>query len=463
MSRRRSLSTRLILSSAVISIVMLVAAGLLLGVLFRSAVERNFDARLRAVLDGLLNNVEVSAEGVPQLISQLADTRFTIPFSGWYWQVSPAKPAAGELPQDLASESLLEQRLQPAPQDLATRDKDGIASFYVADQNGVTLRAIEQVFTLPGSTQEFSFLVAGNFDELRDEVRAFQRALVSILALLGAGLLGAIFVQVKYGLRPLQRLQSSLTAIREGKTEKLEGEFPGEIQPVADELNLLIESNAAIIDRARTQVGNLAHALKTPLSVLTNEANLHKGALATKVMEQTQVMGEQVSLYLDRARRAARAQGLGAVTEVLPLLEGLARTLQRIHRDKGIEIKVSCAANVKFRGERQDFEEMAGNLLDNASKWATGRVAVTAEVESSQGAQGRPWLVVTVDDDGPGLPASKRAEALKRGRRLDETKPGSGLGLSIVTETASMYGGGVELDDAAMGGLRVRLRLPAAA
>ena len=275
-------------------------------------------------------------------------------------------------------------------------------------------------------------------------------------------MLAAIFVQVKYGLRPLQRLQASLTAIREGKSEKLEGEFPAEIQPVAEELNLLIESNAMIIERARTQVGNLAHALKTPLSVLTNEAGTHVGPFAMKVMEQTQVMRDQISLYLDRARRAARAQGLGAVTEIKPVLEGLGRTLQRIHRDKGIEVIVHCDPGLKFRGEKQDFEEMAGNLLDNASKWARKRVEVTADIGKATAIQGRIWLTLRVDDDGPGLPAEKRAEALQRGRRLDESKPGSGLGLSIVTETASMYNGSLVLDNAAIGGLRVLLKLPAA-
>lgn len=452
--RRRSLSTRLIVSSAAISLILLVAAGLLLALLFQQAVERNFDARLRAVLDGLLANVELAETGEPQLPTPLADTRFAIPLSGWYWQVTPNEGGG----DGIASDSLLEQRLAPAADLLSKRDSDGIATFYLVDDNGVSLRAIEQAFKLPGSDKTFSFVVAGNFDELADEVQSFLQALIAILTLLGLGLVLAIFVQVKFGLRPLQHLQVSLTAIREGKAEKLEGQFPTEIQPVADELNLLMESNSAIIDRARTHVGNLAHALKTPLSVLSNEAGSHKGQFADKVMEQTHVMRDQVNLYLDRARRAARAQGLGAVTDVLPVLESLGRTLQRIHRDKGIEIAVTCDPALKFRGEKQDLEEMAGNLLDNASKWASHRVAVKVETAVTQG---RPWLIIVVDDDGPGLPADKRDEALKRGRRLDETKPGSGLGLSIVVETAGMYGGAVTLDDASLGGLRVLLRLPA--
>jgi signal transduction histidine kinase len=454
-----SLALRLILSSAAVSIVLLAAAAFLLAGLFTAALERNFDARLQAVLDGLLANVEIGADGAPILSQELADTRFSLPLSGWYWQVEP--PAGSGL-ADLASESLLELRLRPDASLLAARDANGIASFYLWDSQQTKLRVMEQAFKLPGSEQDFSFLVAGNFDELRQEVQAYRHTLFTVLSLLGAGLLLAIFVQVKFGLRPLGRMQERLTLIREGTAERLEGRYPGEIQPVADELNLLIQSNAEIIDRARTQVGNLAHALKTPLSVLTNEAAAHRGALAAKVKEQTEVMRDQVSLYLDRARRAARAQGLGAVTEAKPVLDGLGRTLARIYRDKGLAIAIACEKGLKFRGEKQDFEEMAGNLMDNACKWAKGRIEVAVVHAREGNPEGRGWLTVTVDDDGPGLPPERRADALKRGKKLDESKPGSGLGLAIVAETAAMYNGGVTLDHAPLGGLRIELRLPAA-
>jgi len=454
-----SLSLRLILSSALVSIVLLASAALLLAGLFQAALERNFDARLRAVLDGLLANVEVGADGGPIMPGQLADTRFTLPLSGWYWQVEP--PPGKGLP-DLASESLLEQRLKLDTTLYASCEADGTISFYLNDANGVRLRAIEQAFKLPGSEDTFSFLVAGNFDELKQEIGAFRNTLFAILGALGLGLLAAVFFQVKFGLQPLRKMQGGLTAIREGNAERLEGEFPSEIQPVADELNLLIQSNSEIIERARTQVGNLAHALKTPLSVLTNEAGSRKSPLAAKVKGQVEVMRDQVSLYLDRARRAARAKGLGAVTPVKPVLEGLARTLQRIYRDKEIDIAINCEPGLKFRGEKQDFEEMAGNLCDNACIWAKARVKVSAGHLDKTSRDGRSWLVLCIDDDGPGVPAEKRKEVLKRGRRLDESKPGSGLGLSIVRETAAMYNGGLTLDDAPLGGFRIQLKLPAA-
>lgn len=455
--RRNSLALRLVVSSAIVAIVLLVSAAILLASLFQAALERNFDARLRAVMDGLLANVEVNEDGSPAIQSELADTRFTLPLSGWYWQVTP--PSQGVT--DLASPSLLEKRLEPIQADLADRDEEGLAHFYLYDANGTRLRVIEQRYKLYDKADQYSFMVAGNFDELKVEATAFRQTLVAMLTLLGLGLLIAILVQVRFGLRPLRTLQARLTAIREGKAERLEGAYPDEIQPVADELNLLIQSNSEIVDRARTQVGNLAHALKTPLSVLHNEAKLQPGFLADKVSEQTQVMRDQVNLYLDRARRAARAQTLGSITEVEPVLAALARTLERIHLDKGVSIAIECPRGTKFRGEKQDLEEMAGNLLDNACKWATSKVSVAVGPSTDAPPDGRLWIDLVVGDDGPGLPPDKRKEAPVRGRRLDETKPGSGLGLSIVSETAAMYSGGLSLDQSKLGGLAVKLRLPA--
>lgn len=455
--RRNSLAFRLVVSSAIVAIILLVSAAVLLASLFQAALERNFDARLRAVMDGLLANVEVKADGSPGIQNELADTRFTLPLSGWYWQVTPPKRGIA----DLASPSLLEKRLMPRAADLALRDADGIAHFYLDDVNSTRLRVLEQRYKLFDKADQYSFLVAGNFDELKAEATAFRQTLVAMLTLLGVGLLIAILVQVRFGLRPLRTLQAKLTAIREGQAERLEGVYTEEIQPVSDELNLLIQANSEIVDRARTQVGNLAHALKTPLSVLNNEANLQPGPLADKVSEQIKMMNDQVSLYLDRARRAARAQTVGSVTEVEPVLAALARTLERIHLEKRVRVTVECPPGTKFRGEKQDLEEMAGNLLDNACKWAAHEVNVAVGPSMDAPPDGRLWIDMVVGDDGPGLPPDKRKQLPARGQRLDETKPGSGLGLSIVTETAAMYGGGLRLDQSKLGGLAVKLRLPA--
>lgn len=457
MIQRNSLSFRLAASAATVSLVLLVAAGILLGYLFREAVERNFDARLQAVLDGLLANVELDSKSNLTIPGSIADTRFNLPFSGWYWQITALRSKK----QELVSASLLEQRLDLGDISAAPRDKAGVARVYLSDSEGTRLRVIEQRFTLYGSKDQFSFIVAGNFDELRSEISAFENALFAVLALLGAGLLFAVLAQVRYAMGPLRMLQAELTSIRQGSAEILNEQYPSEIQPVAHELNLLVKSNTEVVERARTQVGNLAHALKTPLSVLANEAEASSGGLASKVKEQTQVMRDQVNMYLDRARRAARARSLGTACDPKEVVDAIVRTLLKIHADRNIQADVICPDKLKFRGERQDLEEMVGNLLDNAFKWTTSKVTVNITRVAETTGDGRLWLEISVEDDGPGLPEDQREQALERGQRLDETKPGSGLGLSIVSETAGMYNGFVKLGKGDMSGLLITLRLPA--
>ena len=287
--------------------------------------------------------------------------RAKLPLSGWYWQVSALD---GRPDHELVSESLLDNRLRPADLQNRARD-DGARPLHLIDQSGTQLRGIEQRFTLFGGKQQFSFLVAGNFDELKREIAAFTQTLWAVLAVLGMGLLAAILVQVRFGLRPLRRLQDELAAIRSGAEERLAGRYPVEIEPVSNELNLLLQSNTEIVDRARTQVGNLAHALKTPLSVLSNEARIHGGELGHKVGEQAahERAGEHVS-------RPGAAGGAGILArrraDVSDVVDALARTLKRIHLERGMDCEVACPTGLKFRGERQDLEEMLGNLLDNA-------------------------------------------------------------------------------------------------
>ncbi|MCP5083207.1 MAG: sensor histidine kinase [Alphaproteobacteria bacterium] len=436
-------------------------AGFLLAQLFRTSVERNFDARLQSLLDGLLANVELGADGKLVNTRPLPDAQFTLPLSGWYWQVS-SQAAGGEV-QSIASESLLEQRL-PVEQSLtASRAEGGVASYYLQGPDGKTLRVVDRPIQVSGSEQVFTILVAGDEKVVAADVAEFNRTLIIALAILAFGLALAAFVQVRYGLGPLRSLSDGLIAVRAGKAKSLEGGYPNEIQPVADELNLLLENNDEVVERARTQVGNLAHALKTPLSVLANEADLHPGELGGKVTQQIGLMRDQVNMYLDRARRAARARTLTSSTNVEPVLDSLARTLQRINLDKNIDVNVVCSENARFRGEKQDLEEMIGNLLENAFKFAKSQIDLRAIWRASEMDEGRVWLDIFVSDDGPGLTPQQRHEALKRGHRIDESKPGSGLGLSIVSETAGMYGGKIKLGAAELGGLEVKLKIPAVA
>jgi signal transduction histidine kinase len=245
--------------------------------------------------------------------------------------------------------------------------------------------------------------------------------------------------------------------VRRGESDRIPGEYPRDIAPLAQELNLLLDTNREILERARTQVGNLAHALKTPLSVIVNDADSAPEDLAARIREQAALMRDQVNYHLDRARAAALAGTLGTITEIEPVVAGLVRTFQKIFRDKAIAFEILIPDGTRFRGERQDLEEMVGNLIDNACKWARGRVRVTAEaIRDAE----RPRLVLIIDDDGPGLPEPARQTMVKRGQRLDETKPGSGLGLSIVADLAVLYRGALRLEESPLGGLRAILELP---
>jgi len=265
---------------------------------------------------------------------------------------------------------------------------------------------------------------------------------------------------VRFGLRPLRLLREELGDVRRGSKERIGGVYPREVAPLVDEVNLLIGANREIVERARTQVGNLAHALKTPLSVIVNEADAAPSPLAEKVGAQAAVMRDQIAYYLDRARAAARAGAVGASTQVEPAVAALLRTFGKIYDGRGVEFSGSAPAALWFSGERQDLDEMVGNLLDNAGKWAKGAVNVVVTLEPDAAGPGRSLLLFAIEDDGPGLAVELRDAATKRGQRLDETKPGSGLGLAIVTDLASAYGGSLRLLDGAQGGLRAELRLP---
>ncbi len=441
-----SLAIRLLGAAAVWSVAALLAGGWLLTSLFRDYVERGFDDRLIVLLEGLVAVSSLDAGGELRLERALPELRFEQPYSGWYWQINgPEGPV-------LRSRSLWDQVLE-APAAVAGGE---IRRYRTQGPERQVLRTVARSISLPGSEARYRFHLAADTTEMEVEIRRFTGILAWSLGLLGFGLLSAIFLQVKYGLRPLGRIGTALADIRSGRADRLEGRFPAEITPLAEELNALLEHNAQVVERARTHVGNLAHALKTPLSVLTNEAATGSGALAETVRRQSALIRRQVDHHLARARTAAAAGILSARTDVRPVIEDLCRTLERMHAARAVSIEVVCPAPITFRGERQDLEEMLGNLIDNGCKWGRTRVRVSVAAEGDR-------FSLAVEDDGPGLDAEQRAAVLERGRRFDETVPGSGLGLAIVRDIARLYGGEVTLAASSMGGLRVALTLPAVA
>jgi signal transduction histidine kinase len=262
-----------------------------------------------------------------------------------------------------------------------------------------------------------------------------------------------VLLQIRFGLRPLRAMRSALAEIRAGRSGRLPETFPAEVQPVVSELNDLLDHDAAKLERARTQAGNLAHALKNPLTVIRNEAREVEGERGAILRDQVAVVSNHVERYLVRARAAGGV--LGVRTEVEGTIEDLRFSMNLLHRDRDLDIRVSGAGGLFFRGDAHDLEEMLGNLIDNACKWARTRVTVSARRVDSH-------LVIAVEDDGPGVPEERHAEVLHRGRRLDETVAGSGLGLDIVQDIAELYHGSLTLGDSRIGGLRAQLDLPAA-
>jgi signal transduction histidine kinase len=452
----RSIATRLFLTAAALSSVVLLVASAFFITYYRREAEQIFERRLDVYLRAIVADVSESGEEGRTGPGQLGDPQFELPGSGWYWQITRMDDAAHEIK---ASRSLFAKRL-PKLTDLGVpAEIGGSRRGYATGPDGRRLRIVERVIDA-GETGIYLVQVAASSEEMDEQIARFGFELIIAFAALAIALAMVAAFQVRFGLRPLRLLQRELAAIRRGERERITGAYPSEVAPLASELNLLIGANRNILERARTQVGNLAHALKTPLSVMMNEADAAPSPLADKVSEQAQIMRDQISFYLDRARAAARGGALGAATPIAPSVEALLRTFTKIYTDRGVTFSGECGQELRFLGERQDLEEMIGNLLDNAGKWARSCVTISIAVESSPIDSTRESLRVTIDDDGPGLAPDMRAQATERGRRLDETKPGSGLGLSIVVDLAAAYNGGLELDDSPSGGLRAQLRLP---
>lgn len=456
---RRSIATRLFLSAAFWSGVILLLAGLALSAIHRKASEQDFDERLGVYLRALVAEVTTQGDEQRTEIGQLGEPMFELPLSGWYWQVTRLDSAK---PEVRSSRSLFAERLPSLADAGVNAGPGGSRKGFIQGPDDRRLRLAERLIDA-GEQGRYLVQVAASPEEIEGEIARFNISLDATFSLLALALVGSTALQVRFGLRPLRRLQEGVAAIRRGEGERIDGDYPRDIAPLASELNLLIGSNKEIVERARTHVGNLAHALKTPLSVIVNEVDAHRTpateAFAEKVREQTAVMRDQVNYHLDRARAAARSSVIGTATDVTPVVDGLVRTFAKIYADRDIAFTSDVHTGARFRGERQDLGDLVGNLVDNAGKWA--RSSVHVSVETAKDASLTPsGITVTVDDDGPGLSASERALVTRRGRRIDESKPGSGLGLSIVVDLAGVYGGSLTLADSPRGGLRAMLRLP---
>lgn len=456
--RHGSLRMRLLLGTLIwIALAIAVACWGLRG-LFHEHVSQQLQDQLVRQLNQLSASVNWSADSNVEVLPLAGDTRFSTPLSGLYWQVDVLPPTGAANVGVVRSRSLWDQQL-PLPADTAFpgTTPHGYAVVSLQDAQGHELLAVSRPLQLPDANAPLLRLtVAADQALVAEPVQRFTTMLLTALGALAAGLALAVAVQLQLALRPLDRLRQRLSAVRTGQSTQLQGDFPNELQPLINEFNHVLSANADIVQRARTQAGNLAHAVHTPLSILGNAAVQENSPLAQLVQEQVATAQRQVDYHLARARAAAAVRATGLRTPVQAPVQALLRTMQRLHAARDVQFEqIGSADTLAFRGEAQDLFEMLGNLLDNAGKWARHHVRLQVTREGA-------LLCFTVDDDGPGIPAAQRQQIFERGQRLDEQRPGAGLGLDIVRELAHTYGGTVAADASPLGGLRMRLCLPAA-
>ncbi|MCV6546071.1 MAG: ATP-binding protein [Cohaesibacter sp.] len=455
----KSLSSRLVAYASLWATICIFIAGILITDNFHQSMEKDLDRRLNVSVKllvahyaaQLVQNDTLDASG------NLGDPLFDLPLSGWYWSIASDQGEVLVASASLASGTFnLNKDQEIAFDESNQRYGLGIGP----DQQ--ELRILERKISF-GPDRIFLFRISGNAQDLQNRSDAFKADAWLTMAFVVALPLLSIVIVVRLVFKPLSLLQDKIREVRQGKADQIIGSYPDEISGLVDEANALIRSNAELAERARMQVGNLAHALKTPLSVITNEANEMDGKIGPRLQHQAQTMRDQINLYLERARMAARSNMLGAATPLEPILRRLSNVMQKIHSSSDLSISVSIEDNLTFRGEEQDLEEMVGNLVDNACKWARHNVSIRAccILFSDGEKKENPFLKIIIEDDGPGLSRQECEEVKRRGYRLDESKPGSGLGLSIVDELAHLYKGSFTLSVSELGGLKVELELPA--
>ncbi|ACT58963.1 histidine kinase [Hirschia baltica ATCC 49814] len=452
-----SIAGRLVTLTFIMSVLIVVSATLFLGGSYRKETEALLNGELEATIQTLTNALNSDPDGTIVLDQNLLpnDPRFQRVLSGWYYGYL-------DLDRDLnVQEPVLSRSIWDGglPVDM-THIEEAYTNlgqvFYHndLDPDDKPIRVALRAVLLPDRETPVALFAAINSEAALSAETALRHRLVAVVGLMLSGMLVAIGFLIHHGLAPLRRIRENLDAIRDGRETRLIGEYSTEIEPLVEDMNRVLDHNQEVVDRARTHVGNLAHALKNPIAVLMNETGGDE-AYSAMVKQHAKAMWQNVDHYLKRAQAAARAEVLGARTEVEPTVEDIAILLERIHRDKNLAVEIDIDEDAVFKGERQDLDDLVGNLLENAAKWCKRRMRVTIRVKNDQ-------LIVFVDDDGPGLKPAEREIAVQRGQRLDETEPGTGLGLSIVKELAEMYGGSFALDNSPFGGLRAHLILPAA-
>ena len=439
-----SLARRMIAIAALWISVLLIGGGFALDQVLKSAITRNFDSGLEYVLIAMIRSSEIGPDGEVRLVEPLGDQRFLEPYSGLYWQIS------GGNQEPYRSRSLWERTLK-APVPHIDNQIHTYDSTQFPDEE---LRILERNVLLPGSKTNWRYQIAQSREALDAQVGAVRQTLIPSLALLGLGLIILAALQTFYGLWPLRHIRRAIAAMRGGQNRRVDAPLPLEVQPMVDELNALLAHNEKQAEEARLHAGNLAHALKTPLTVLVNSATSSDTELAETVRREAATMQRQVDHHLARARAVGRRGAAQARATVWDSVNSVSRAVAALYPDARLD--AAGDKTVVVRVERQDLDELVGNLLENAAKYGGGSVFVTVGREDGM-------AEILIEDDGAGISPADRDRVIDRGVRLDSGKPGTGLGLAIVRDVAEIYGGSVTLEESEdLGGLLVRLRLPAA-
>jgi signal transduction histidine kinase len=447
--RRRtgSLSRRMIGVAAVWIAALLLIGGFALDrVLSRSIVD-SFDNQLVFILNSMIASSEIGPDGEVRFTRPPADQRFVEPYSGLYFQISGA--GADTFP----SRSLWDRRLRVDDSHSDVKPHLYDSNEFSAADHPEPIRIAERDVTLPGSTIRWRYQIAQSRETIDDQIHRLRSTLTWSFTALGAGLLVLAALQTFYGLWPLRRVRQEVASIGSGEKTRVGQEFPTEIRPLTEEINQLLAHSEAQAEEARRHAGNLAHALKTPLTVITNAATANSPDLVDTVCREASVMRRQIDHHLARARAIGRRASAQARATVWESLEAVQRAVDRLYENVTVDIAGNHQAQVRV--ERQDLDEMLGNLVENAAKYGGGRVFVTVEPKGGM-------VDILVEDDGPGIPDDQLGELFARGARLDTTgKPGTGLGLAIVRDVAEIYGGSIHLEESEdLGGLLARLTLP---
>jgi signal transduction histidine kinase len=441
----------MIVVAAVWISILLAVGGFALDRLLTNSLVRNFDESLELVLRSMIGASEIGTVGEIRFSRPPADQRFIESYSGSYFQISPLPGADGRVPvvEDYPSRSLWDRRLA-VDRGAVRTDTYKYDSYQFS---GEPLRIVERDVIIPGSPVKWRYQVAQSRENLDAQLKELRTTLTWSFAVLGLGLVMLAALQTVYGLWPLRRVRHEVVAIRSGGKTRVPDDFPDEIQPLTQEINQLLAHNEEQAEEARRHAGNLAHALKTPLTVITNAATARDSELHDTVCREATTMRRQVDHHLARARAIGRRASAQARAPVWESLEAVQRAVTRMH--EGVTVDIAGDRKSEVRVERQDLDEMLGNLVENAAKYGSGRVFVTVEKSA-------PFVDILIEDDGPGIPAAQRDELFIRGKRLDTTgKPGTGLGLAIVRDVAEIYGGRITLEESEdLGGLLARLSLP---